>query len=130
MTTVKLLQVAAGICCAAMLGFGATAMQTGKAQLKSAGALAVGPDGVLFVGDSVGAAIFALDVNDKTPAHGAGMMEVKGINEKIAAMLGTAARSSRRGRTTRWPSIASGRMSTERPLRSRSCGWHNFGWAR
>ncbi len=84
-------RLAAVACCAAVLTFGATTMQTGKAGLKSAGALAIGPDGVLFVGDSTGAAIYALDVNDRTAAKSAGSLEVKGINEKIAAMLGTAA---------------------------------------
>src|SRR5262249_18335712 len=60
------------VCCAASLAFGATPMQTGKASLKSAGALAVGPDGILFVGDSVGAAIYALDVNDTATAKASG----------------------------------------------------------
>jgi hypothetical protein len=78
------------LCCAAFLALGASTMQTGKAQLKSAGPLAFGPDGVLFVGDSAGAAIVALDVNDRTPAKSADGLEIKGINEKIAAMLGTA----------------------------------------
>jgi hypothetical protein len=80
----------AALCCVVTLAFGAGTMQTGKVTLKSAGALAVGPEGVLFVGDSVGAAIYALDVNDKAVAKASGSLEVKGINEKIAAMLGTA----------------------------------------
>jgi len=86
-------RLAAGMCCAAALAFGAStvAMTAGKAQLKSAGPLAFGPDGILFVGDSVGAAIVALDVNDHTAAKSGGTVEIKGINEKIAAMLGTAA---------------------------------------
>jgi len=85
-------RLAAGVCCAAAIAFGAStvAMSTGKATLKSAGPLAFGPDGILFVGDSIGAAIVALDVDDHTPRSG-GSVEVKGINEKIAAMLGTAA---------------------------------------
>ena len=66
-------------------------MPSGKVELKSAGALAMGPDGILFVGDSVGGAIVALDVDDRTPAKSAANLEIKGINEKIAAMLGTAA---------------------------------------
>lgn len=90
MTASRLLRTAACVCGAAVLAFAAP-MEVGKAQLKSAGALAIGPDGVLFVGDSVGAAIFALDTNDKTPSRGAGALEVKAINEKIAAMLGTSA---------------------------------------
>ena len=85
-------RIAATVCCSAVLAFGAsTAMQTGKAELKSAGALAIGPDGVLFVGDSMGAAIYALDVNDKTPAKAGTTVEVMGINDKIASMLGTTA---------------------------------------
>jgi hypothetical protein len=81
------------MCLAAALVFGASTvgMTAGKAQLKSAGPLAFGPDGVLFVGDSTGAAIVALDVDDRTPARSGGSLEIKGINEKIAAMLGTAA---------------------------------------
>jgi len=82
-------RLAALTCCAAVFAFGATTMQTGKAGLKSAGALAIGPDGILFVGDSAGASIYALDLNDRTAARSAGPLEIKGINEKIAAMLGT-----------------------------------------
>jgi len=86
-------KLAAGMCCAAALAFGAStvSMTAGKAQLKSAGPLAFGPDGILFVGDSLGAAIVALDVDDHTPGRSGGTVEIKGINEKIAAMLGTAA---------------------------------------
>jgi hypothetical protein len=82
---------AACLCCAGVLAFGATTMQTGKPGLKSAGALAIGPDGVLFVGDSAGGAIFALDVNDHATAKSNGALEVAAVNEKIAAMLGTTA---------------------------------------
>src|SRR3954463_12754698 len=91
MSVSALSRLAATTCCAAVFAFGATTMQTGKAGLKSAGALAVGPDGVLFVGDSAGAAIYALDVNDRATAKSSGSLEVKGINDKIAAMLGTSA---------------------------------------
>src|SRR5689334_4127700 len=63
-------------------------MTMGKAQLKSAGQLAFGPDGILFVGDSVGAAIVAIDTGDTKPASG--KIEISGINQKIAAMLGSA----------------------------------------
>ena len=87
----RLSMLPVAVCCAATLAFGATTMQTGKASLKSAGALAIGPDGVLFVGDSLGGELFALDVNDRGAAKSGGAVEIKGINEKIAAMLGTAA---------------------------------------
>jgi hypothetical protein len=65
-------------------------MKAGKADLKSAGALAFGPDGILFVGDSAGGAIYALDTGD-TKAGSAASVSVKAINEKVAAMLGTSA---------------------------------------
>jgi hypothetical protein len=63
-------------------------LKAGKADLKSAGSLAFGPDGVLFVGDSIGGAIFALDTQDRTPAQ-ASPVEVMGLAGKIAGMLGT-----------------------------------------
>jgi len=85
----RLRMLPVALCCAATLAFGASTMQTGKASLKSAGALAIGPDGILFVGDSAGAAIYALDVEDRAAATSAGAVEVKGLNEKVAAMVGT-----------------------------------------
>jgi hypothetical protein len=84
-------RLALGTCCAAAIAFGASTVETGKAALKSAGALAIGPDGVLFVGDSIGGAIYSLDVNDKAAAKSSGSLEIAGINDKIAAMLGTTA---------------------------------------
>jgi hypothetical protein len=65
-------------------------LKAGKADLKSAGALAFGPDGVLFVGDSMGGMIFALDTQDRTPSQSTAV-EVQGLSDKIAAMAGTAA---------------------------------------
>jgi len=58
-----------------------------NAGLKSAGVLTFGPDGVLFVGDSMGGAITALETGDRTAAQNAGV-DVKGIDEKIAALVG------------------------------------------
>jgi hypothetical protein len=85
-------RLAAVFVCAATIALaaGAANMKTGKAELKSAGPLAFGPDGVLLVGDSVGATIFAIDTGDRTRAKASGTREIKGINEKIAALLGTA----------------------------------------
>jgi hypothetical protein len=86
------LRTAASLLCAAALSFAAGVnMQTGKVELKSAAALAVGPDGILFVGDTLGSKIVALDTDDRTPSKSAASLEIKGINEKIAAMLGTTA---------------------------------------
>jgi hypothetical protein len=62
----------------------------GSAGLKSAGALAFGPDGVLFVGDSVGGAIAAIDTGDRTPATPAAKVDVQAIDVKLAAIVGVA----------------------------------------
>src|SRR5262245_22788610 len=65
----------------------AAALTPGKAELKSAGPLAFGPDGVLFVGDSMGGAIVALDTADRTPARTASV-NVEALDQKIAALVG------------------------------------------
>ena len=65
----------------------AAALTPGKADLKSAGVLAFGPDGVLFVGDSIGGAIVALDTNDKTPVATAAV-NVQGLDQTIAGLVG------------------------------------------
>jgi len=65
-------------------------LKQGKADIKSAGVMAFGPEGILFVGDSVGGTIFAFDTQDRTAAQGV-PVDIAGINEKVAAMLGTTA---------------------------------------
>jgi len=85
-----LLKLAAGLCLtgALVLGANSASMTMGKASLKSAGQLAFGPDGILFVGDSVGASIVAIDTGDSKPGSSA-KIEITGLNQKIAAMLGS-----------------------------------------
>ncbi|MBI3684382.1 MAG: hypothetical protein HY235_28750 [Acidobacteria bacterium] len=62
-------------------------LKTGKAELKSAGPLAFGPEGILFVADPAAASIYALDTGDQKAGQPAA--EVEAINEKVAAFLGT-----------------------------------------
>ncbi len=64
-------------------------LQPGSPELKSAGPLAFGPEGILFIADTQGAAIFAVDTGDRTPSSSAGSLAVKGIDSKIASLLGT-----------------------------------------
>jgi len=68
-----------------------SSLRAGKAELQSAGALAFGPEGILFVGDSMGAAIFALATEDRTPGSSQSSFDISGVNEKVAALLGTSA---------------------------------------
>ena len=78
-------------CLAAALAFSAPipGATTGKVQLKSAGALAFGNDGVLFIGDSMGATLVAIDTHDTKTSSKASAIDIRGINEKAAALLGT-----------------------------------------
>jgi hypothetical protein len=64
-------------------------LSPGAVSLKSAGALAFGPDGVLFVGDSAASAVVELDTSDRTAAQPA-KLNVEGIDAKIAAIAGVA----------------------------------------
>jgi hypothetical protein len=63
---------------------------TGTVDLKSAGPLAVGPNGVLFVADPQGAAVFAIETGDR-PAAANGPVKMAKVDERIAGMLGTTA---------------------------------------
>jgi len=61
---------------------------SGGVGLKSAGALAFGPDGVLFVGDSTGGRVAAIDTDDRTPGRPEAKVDVQGVDEKLAALVG------------------------------------------
>ena len=66
-------------------------MKEGKPEFKSMGPLAFGPDGSLFIADTKSAAVTAIATGDTKSAAGAPALKVEGINQKIAALLGTAA---------------------------------------
>lgn len=60
--------------------------QSGPIELKSAGLLAFGPDGVLFVGDARGAMLYALHV-PAGPASPASSFKIENITAKVAEAL-------------------------------------------
>src|SRR5207253_8366369 len=62
-------------------------LKKGTVQLKSAGALAFGPDNVLFVGDSAGATIYALGTGDTATGDRAAALNVEKFNSKVADLL-------------------------------------------
>lgn len=70
----------------------AAEMTKGAPDWKSVGPLAFGPDGLLFVGDAQGGAIFAVDTGDKAMDSAGDAIAVAGLNEKVAALLGIEAR--------------------------------------
>ncbi|HWN97333.1 MAG TPA: hypothetical protein VNT99_20035 [Methylomirabilota bacterium] len=65
-------------------------MKEGKAAFKSMGPLAFGPEGILFIADTKSAAVIAVDTADTKAAGAEKALKVDGINQKIAALLGTA----------------------------------------
>ena len=79
---------AALLCAAAGRADLADSLHKGTPDLKSAGPLAFGPEGILFVGDPQGAAVFAFDTGDRTPAKSTDRPKVEGIDDKIASMVG------------------------------------------
>jgi len=63
-------------------------LKKGTPDLKSAGPLTFGPDGILFVGDTQGAALFAIDTGDRTPVAEKAAINVPELRAKIAGVLG------------------------------------------
>ena len=62
---------------------------TGTPEIKSISQLAFGLNGILFIGDSKGATIFAVDTKDTQAVDASAAVEVKNIDQKIASLLGT-----------------------------------------
>jgi len=77
--------VLAGLASAADL---TASLTKGTPELKSAGPLAFAPEGILLVGDTQAATIFAIATEDTTAAKTFEKFHVGAINEKIANMLG------------------------------------------
>jgi hypothetical protein len=61
----------------------------GTPDIKSISVLTFGPGGILFIGDSKSASVFALDTKDNQKVEKASPIEIKQIDQKIAAALGT-----------------------------------------
>jgi hypothetical protein len=79
----------------ALLATGASAraasLAKGKPEIRSMSALAFGPEGVLFVGDSRAGAVFAIDLGDKAAREVAKPERVSDVEGKLAALLGATA---------------------------------------
>jgi hypothetical protein len=66
-------------------------LKSGTPAIKSAGALAFGPEGVLFVGDSMGGAVFAIDTGDRPAKPAAGALKIDDLGAQLAGLLGAEA---------------------------------------
>ena len=93
--TLLTLSAVVGIACLAVASSPAVSANadagTGP-ELESGGPLAFGPDDILFIADNQGAAIYALEMGNRLAGAQAGTQDVAGIDQKIAALLGTDAR--------------------------------------
>ena len=64
-------------------------LEYGAPEMESVGALAFGPENILFIGDTHGAAVFAVEVERGRQDHANSPVSVDGIDQRIAQMLGT-----------------------------------------
>ncbi len=81
--------LAAALLCQAAAAEDLTAsLKKGTVELKSAGQLAFGPEGILFVGDPIGATVYAIATGDTKGAPDKADYNLEGVNEKIAAAIG------------------------------------------
>jgi hypothetical protein len=63
-------------------------LSVGDPQLSSVGAIAFGPEGILFIADNAAATVFAIDVQDREPADVTRRIEVDRLTSRLASLLG------------------------------------------
>jgi hypothetical protein len=63
-------------------------LKEGHPEIRSAGPIAFGPDGILFVGDTKSATIFALGTGDTKGERAKVRLNLGGLNKEVAALLG------------------------------------------
>ncbi len=92
MLTKRVLLLAALVAASAVAGRAAdltAGMTKGTPELKSAGPATFAPQGILLVGDTAGAQIFAIATGDKSAGSPSEALKIEKIDEKIAGLLGT-----------------------------------------
>jgi hypothetical protein len=67
-------------------------LKNGTPDLKSAGTLTFGPDGIIFVGDQKGAAVFAIDTGDATGKAAGVSLNVAAVGDHLAKALNVSAK--------------------------------------
>ena len=67
-------------------------LKNGTPDLKSAGTLAFGPDGIIFVGDQKGAAVFAIDTADGKGKAAEVSLNLVGVADRVAKALNVSAK--------------------------------------
>lgn len=69
--------------------------KTGTPDIKSISAMSFGPEGILFIGDSKSATVFAVDTKDKNVQDKAVKADIKKVDQQIAGLLGTEVKNIR-----------------------------------
>jgi hypothetical protein len=92
----RFIQIAAVVALGAVTAYGPVAARLAGAgetssSLSSIGPMAFAPDGTLYAADPTAASIYALDLKGEASGSAAGTANVAGLDQKLAAMLGTAA---------------------------------------
>ena len=89
----KLGLLAAIVACTSWVPSAQGVADTGQgASLSSIGPMTFGPDGTLFVADNDDASIFAFELGSAATSEAAGAAEMSGLDQTLAALLGTSAR--------------------------------------
>ena len=61
---------------------------TGKAEVASMSVMTFGPEGILFIGDSKGGKIYAIDTDDRVPNDSKESFELQDLEAKLGSLLG------------------------------------------
>ncbi|MCA9268981.1 MAG: hypothetical protein KDA41_10950, partial [Planctomycetales bacterium] len=72
---------------ASSLGKDAWGLSSGSPELQSAGQLAFGPEGIVFVGDARGAAVYAIATGGKKGSPSQSNLNIDKLDAKLAAAL-------------------------------------------
>ena len=63
-------------------------LNVGNADLRSAGPITFGPDGILFLADNGSAKVFAVDVGDPDPDAGSEPFDLEDVDARVGSFLG------------------------------------------
>lgn len=85
------LTIGASLAASTLAGDLTASLKSGKAELQSAGALAFGPEGVLFVGDARGGQVWAIATGDTAKVSAMDAIDVQNLGKKVADKLGVPA---------------------------------------
>jgi len=91
----KLVTLIAVVAFSTILAMASTPLKSnftvGSPDVKSINALSFGPEGILFIGDSQNASVYAFDTKDTAPAEATKDLKISSFDEKVAELLGTTA---------------------------------------